>query len=115
LETLKGVPRAYDRLEELGAMAAKGLEEAIAAARVPACVNRVGSMLTLFLGVDHVTDYASARRADTRRFASFFRGMLDEGVYLPPSQFEAMFLSLAHDEEAVGRLVRAAGAALAAC
>ena len=68
-------------------------------------------MLTLFFGVAEVRSYADAVRADTAMFGRFFRGMLDEGTYLPPSQFEAMFLSLAHDEADVDRIVRAARAA----
>ena len=108
LTTVREMPRAYERLEELGALAERGLVEAARAAGVPACVNRVGSMLTLFLGVERVSDYDGARRSDTSRFARFFRGMLDEGIYLPPSQFEAMFVSLAHTEADIERLARAA-------
>ncbi len=111
LETLTRVretPGAYERLEELGVLAERGLVDAARAAGVPACVNRVGSMLTLFLGVERVSDYDGARRSDTSRFARFFRGMLDEGIYLPPSQFEAMFVSLAHTEADIERLARAA-------
>jgi glutamate-1-semialdehyde 2,1-aminomutase len=115
LTTLRVTPGAYERLEALGALAEAGLAGAAAAAGVPAGVNRVGSMLTLFLGVDRVQDLAGAQRADTARFARFFRGMLEEGIYLPPSQFEAFFLSLTHQEADVDRLVRAAHKVLAAC
>jgi glutamate-1-semialdehyde 2,1-aminomutase len=115
LSTLRDTPGAFERLEQLGAGAERVLRDAIAASRATACVNRVGSMLTLFLGVDEVTDYRSARRADRAQFARFFRAMLDEGVYLPPSQFEAMFLSLAHTEADVDRLGQAACRALASC
>jgi glutamate-1-semialdehyde 2,1-aminomutase len=115
LSALRDMAGAFERLEQLGAGAERVLRDAIAAARSTACVNRVGSMLTLFLGVDQVTDYRSAQRADQTRFARFFRAMLEEGVYLPPSQFEAMFLSLAHTEADVERLGRAAGKALASC
>jgi len=113
LEALRGTRDAYQRLEVLGADAERALRGALAGAGVPGCVNRVGSMLTLFLGVDAVRDFAAARRADTARFARFFHGMLDEGVYLPPSQFEAMFVSLAHGEADIEYLGRAARAALA--
>ncbi|MCW5889375.1 MAG: glutamate-1-semialdehyde 2,1-aminomutase [bacterium] len=99
---------AYRRLDDLGRLAEEGLTAALAAAGRTGCVNRVGSMLTLFLGVDRVTDYASATRADTEAFGRFFRGMLDEGLYLPPSQFEAMFISLAHGEADIDRLVQGA-------
>jgi glutamate-1-semialdehyde 2,1-aminomutase len=115
LTALRDTAGAYDRLEALGALAEAGLAGAAAAARVPACINRVGSMLTLFLGVDRVQDLAGAQRADTGRFARFFRGMLEEGIYLPPSQFEAFFLSLAHQETDVDRLAWAARKVLAAC
>src|SRR5205809_186680 len=118
LETLTKVREmrgAYGRLEELGALAERGLAEATQAAGVAACVNRVGSMLTLFLGVEGVSDYDGARRADTAGFGRFFRGMLDEGIYLPPSQFEAMFVSLAHTESDIERLAHAARKVLAAC
>jgi len=114
LTTLHETRGAYERLEQLAALAEEGLTEAITASGLPACVNRVGSMLTLFLGVRSVTDCASAKRADTARFARFFRAMLEEGIYLPPSQFEAMFVSLAHTEADVVRLARAAGTALVA-
>jgi len=113
LQTVRETRDAYARLDTLGALAEAQLRDAIAAAGVPACVNRVGSLLTLFLGVDEVRDYASARRADTARFARFFRGMLAEGMYLPPSQFEAMFLSLAHTEADVERFGGAARKVLA--
>ena len=113
LQTLRETRDAYARLDTLGALAEEQLRDAVAGAGVPACVNRVGSLLTLFLGVEEVRDYASARRADTARFARFFRGMLAEGMYLPPSQFEAMFLSLAHTEADVERFGRAARKVLA--
>src|SRR5438874_11100678 len=118
LETLTKVREmrgAYERLEALGALAERGLVEAAHAAGVAACVNRVGSMLTLFLGVERVSDYDGARRSDTARFARFFRGMLEEGIYLPPSQFEAMFVSLAHTESDIERLAHAARKVLVAC
>jgi glutamate-1-semialdehyde 2,1-aminomutase len=115
LAVLRDTPGAYDRLEELGAAAETGLREAATAAGVPCCVNRVGSMLTLFFGVEQVRDQPSARRADTQRFARFFQGMLQAGIYLPPSQFEALFVSLAHDEAHIERLARAARTVLPDC
>jgi glutamate-1-semialdehyde 2,1-aminomutase len=113
LGTVRETPDAYDRLERLGALAELALGEALVAAGVPGCVNRVGSMLTLFLGVERVHDQTTARRADTARFARYFLAMLEEGIYLPPSQFEAMFLSLAHTEADVELLGQAARKALA--
>jgi glutamate-1-semialdehyde 2,1-aminomutase len=108
LRALERVPDAYARLEALGQQAEAGLRDALTTAGVRGCVNRVGSMLTLFLGVDGVRDFQSALRADTAAFGRFFLGMLDQGVYLPPSQFEALFLSLAHEETDIDRLVGAA-------
>jgi glutamate-1-semialdehyde 2,1-aminomutase len=86
----------YARLEALGARLEAGLRAAAQAAGVPLTVNRVGSMLTAFFSDGPVTDYASARRADRERYARFFHAMLERGVYLAPSQFEAAFVSLAH-------------------
>jgi glutamate-1-semialdehyde 2,1-aminomutase len=114
LETLDllSKPGVYERLEELGARLESGLRRALAAARLPACLNRVGSMWTLFFGVTAVRDARSARSADTDMFARWFRGMLEQGVYLPPSQFEAAFISLAHTEADIDETVRAAGKVL---
>ena len=80
---------------------------------MPACLNRVGSMLTLFFCAGPVTDYATAKTADTARFGAFFRGMRERGVFLPPSQYEAMFVSLAHTDDDVDQIVASARAALA--
>ncbi len=113
LETLRRDAGAYERLEALGARAEAGLRQALTATGRPGCVNRVGSMLTLFLGVEQVRDFPTASRADVDAFAHFFRGMLAEGMYLPPSQFEAILLSLAHTEADVDRLVEAAHKVLA--
>jgi glutamate-1-semialdehyde 2,1-aminomutase len=117
LATLKGLrdtPGCYERLEELGALAEQALAGAARDAGIPACVNRVGSMLTLFIGVHSVAGLDDAMQASSERFGRYFRGMLDEGVYLPPSQFEAMFISLAHGESDIDLLGRAAARALAA-
>ena len=75
------------------------VQSAADAAGMPLTINRVGSMLTAFFSDGPVTDYASARRADTARYARFFHGMLERGVFLAPSQFEAAFVSLAHSEQ----------------
>ncbi len=107
------VPGAYDRLERASARVAGGIAAAARDAGVAVRVNRVGSMWTLFFAEDAVTDASSARRADRARFAAFFHAMLDEGVYLPPSQFEAAFVSLAHDDAAVEKTLSAAKAAFA--
>ncbi len=113
LHGLRGVPDAYERLEALGQRAEAGLRRVLESAGVRGCVNRVGSLLTLFLGPAEVRDFSSATRADVGAFGRFFGAMLDAGVYLPPSQFEAMFLSLAHSEADIDRLVGGAERALA--
>jgi glutamate-1-semialdehyde 2,1-aminomutase len=105
--------RAYARLETLGARLEQTLREGAQKAGVPLTVNRVGSMLTAFFCAGPVTDYASARQADTARYARFFQGMLERGVYLAPSQFEAAFVSLAHSEDDLDAAGRAAAETLA--
>ncbi len=101
-------PGAYDRLESLSATMADGLARVAADAGVPMTVNRVGSMLTVFFTPGPVTGFESALASDTGRFARFFAGMRDRGVLLPPSQFEAAFISLAHDDAAIEHTIEAA-------
>jgi glutamate-1-semialdehyde 2,1-aminomutase len=105
---------AYARLEALAARLAAGLRDAARDAAVPVQVARVGSLLTVFFGDQPVVDYESARTADTRRYADFFQQMLERGVYLPPSQFEVWFVSLAHTEADVDATTSAARASFAA-
>jgi glutamate-1-semialdehyde 2,1-aminomutase len=116
LATLKALAAGdpYARLEALGARAEGGLREAARAAGVPLTVNRVGSMLTAFFCEGPVASYADARRADTARYARFFHAMLEGGVYVAPSQFEAAFVSLAHSDADLDRAAKAAAAAMAA-
>src|SRR6266567_2644875 len=92
----------------------RGLGSGAAKAGVPLTVNRVGSMLTGFFCDGPVTDYASAKRSDTKRYARYFHGMLERGVFLAPSQFEAAFVSLAHTDADIALAARAAAEALAA-
>ena len=116
LEILKE-PGSYETLEERGEMLAKGLRAAAEDAKVPVTINRVGSMLTVFFTREpdqSVASFADATACDTKRYATFFHAMLDRGVYLPPSQFEAWFLSLAHTEQAVMKTIEAAGDAFKA-
>ena len=110
IETLKilAAPGAYDRLNQLGSLLADGLRQAIRDAGLTACVNHAGSLLTLFFGVDQVRDYATATQSDTNMFARYFQLMVERGVYLPPSQFEAMFISLAHGEAEIQETINAA-------
>ncbi len=105
---------SYVALEKSAALLEDGLREAIASARVHATVQRVGSLLTMFFGVDEVRDFTTASRSDTAAFARFFRAMIARGVNLPPSQFEAWFLSLSHGTTEVELLVEATRQALRA-
>lgn len=116
LETLSLLERAgtYERLEASGARLEAGLRAVLDESRRSGCVNRAGSLLTLFLGVDKVTDGDSARRADTAAFARFFHAMFERGINLPPAQFEAMFVSLAHSDADIDATIAAAREALAA-
>jgi glutamate-1-semialdehyde 2,1-aminomutase len=91
----------YQQLEQAGGRVASMLQAAAAAAGVALRINRVGSMLTPFFTNEPVRDYASARQSDTARFAAWFARMLANGVLLPPSAFEAAFVSTAHDDEAL--------------
>jgi len=101
-------PGMYDRLEQPAARLEAGLRAAMPRARMPLCLNRVGSMWTLFFGVSAVGDAQAARAANTAAYARWFHGMLERGIYLPPSQFEAAFISLAHGEAEIDATVRAA-------
>jgi glutamate-1-semialdehyde 2,1-aminomutase len=115
LETLKqlrsGTP--YARLEERGAQLEAGIKAEVSKRNVRAVMNRVGSMWTIFFGVDAVRTGADTKRVDTAAFGRFFQGMLARGVYLPPSAFEAAFISLAHGEADIEATVRAASDTLA--
>ena len=105
-------PDVYRRLDALGGELERGLRSAADQARVPLTVNRVGSMLTGFFCEGPVTDYASAKRADTKRYARYFHEMLARGVFQAPSQFEAAFVSLAHTDADIALAGRAAAQAL---
>jgi len=105
-------PKLYRHLAKLGARLAAGLADAAREADVPMQVNAYGSLVTPFFTSQPVRDLQSAMTADTARYAAFFQGMLAQGIYPPPSQFEAWFLSGAHTEKDVDKTVRAAYAAL---
>ena len=113
LETLRILsnPQVYLRLEE----SADALQEGIAAAACQACIPlsiaREGSLLTVFFSGSEVSDYASARKCDTALFARFFNSLLNDGIYWPPSQFEAAFVSLAHSPQDIQATIRAMGRA----
>lgn len=105
---------AYQRLEELGARLEAGVRKAIASTGVDACIQRIGSAFTLFFCAGPVTDFTSAKAADTRRYAAFFQGMLRLGFYLPPAQLEAAFVSLAHKDVDIDSFVSGTQEILAA-
>jgi glutamate-1-semialdehyde 2,1-aminomutase len=107
-------PGTYEKLEELGARLEDGLRAALRRHGRRGCVQRRGSMWTLFLGVDEVRNADDARACDTAAFARYFAAMLECGVYLPPSQYEAAFISLAHSADDIERTVEAADRALTA-
>jgi glutamate-1-semialdehyde 2,1-aminomutase len=105
----KGV---YKKLEGLAAQLCRGLENLCREKGIPARINRAGSMFTLFFTGEEVFDYDSAKKADTAKYARYFAKMAQNGVWLPPSQFEACFLSLAHTEKDVEKTIKAAKDAL---
>src|SRR5256714_320984 len=98
----------YERLEEAGRRLCEGLSAAAREAGVETVTNRVGSMFTTFFTRDAVTDWPTAAKSDRDAYGKFFHAMLDAGVYLAPSQFEAAFISVAHTDELLDRTVEAA-------
>jgi len=113
LRYLKEHKEIYARLDKLSGDLVAGVAAAAKSAGVATTANRVGSMFTWFFTPGPVTDWDSASRSDTEAFARFFRNLLDAGVYLPPSQYEAAFLSAAHTEEDIQKTVAAAKQAFA--
>jgi glutamate-1-semialdehyde 2,1-aminomutase len=114
IETLKELqkPEAWETIERSAAKLTAGLSAAAEEARVPTVTQRVGTMFTTFFTDKPVINWATAKAADTKRFGAFFRAMLEGGVYLAPSQFEAGFMSAAHGEGDIEATVRAAEAVL---
>lgn len=112
LKHLKSNPGVYEHLEAMSAALVEGLRQQFTRAGVPFQINQVGSMLTLFFTSAPVTDFSTATRSDTAAFGQYFRNMLDRGVYLPPSQYEAMFVSTAVTDEVLGEILQASEAAL---
>ncbi len=105
-------PGFYDAIEAKAVRLADGVKASIARHEVPANLSRVGSMMTLFFADESPYDYASARKADAGRYARFFHALLDAGVYFPPSQFEAAFVSAAHSEADIDATIAGVDAAL---
>jgi glutamate-1-semialdehyde 2,1-aminomutase len=105
-------PTLYRDLARRGAALAAGLADAARDAAVPLQVNAFGSLLTPFFTSAPVRDYQSALASDTKAYAAFFHGMLRQGIYPPPSQFEAWFLSAAHTDAHIRKTIAAAKAAM---
>ena len=102
----------YPDLQAKTTRLADALAETAGRSGVDLEVNQIGSMMTAFFTQEAVVDYATAKTSDTRRYATFFRGMLEQGVYLAPSQFESAFVSTAHTDEDISRTIEAAEKAL---
>ena len=113
LRYLKEHKEIYARLDKLSGELVAGVAAAAKSASVPMTTNRVGSMFTWFFTPGPVTDWESASKSDTEAFGRFFRNMLEGGIYLPPSQYEAAFLSAAHTEEDITKTIAAAKQAFA--
>jgi glutamate-1-semialdehyde 2,1-aminomutase len=108
LEQILSMPDLYERLERQAAKLQRGLDAICARAGLATISQRVGSMMTLFFQAGPVVDYATAKNSDTERYGEFFRGMLQEGIYLAPSQFEAAFVGSAHGDGEIEETLAAA-------
>jgi glutamate-1-semialdehyde 2,1-aminomutase len=117
IETLNVLrePGVLEEIERKATELAQGIGQAAEDAGVPIFQTRVGTMFSNFLTAEPVTDYQSAKKSDTARFGRYFQGMLERGVYIAPSQFEAGFMSLAHSHEDIEYTVTAAREAFQAC
>ena len=115
IETLKQIKKSgfYDALEEKSERLASGLTNAAKKAGIPIAISRVGSILGMFFTEGEVTDFKDAKKSDLNRFSAYYKGMLEKGIYLAPSQFEALFVSSAHNIEYIDETIRAAEAVLA--
>lgn len=107
LKILADNPEIYQNLEEKGKKLQKGFEQNIKELNIDATINRIGSMMTLFFSKNPVYNYASAKKCDTKAYAKYLKAMLEQGIYLPPSQFEAFFISYAHTDEDIDKTVEA--------
>jgi glutamate-1-semialdehyde 2,1-aminomutase len=112
LRELKRRPEIYEQLEQRSATLVTRVLAAAKKKGVPLTANRVGSMFTWFFQPGEVHDWDTAAKSDTQAFGKFHRAMLENGIYLPPSQFEAMFMSAAHSEGDIQQTIAAAGKAL---
>jgi glutamate-1-semialdehyde 2,1-aminomutase len=106
-------PKFYADVNRRTQRLAEGLRNALKEAKVPGQVNVAGSLLTLFFCDQPIKNYAHAKKSDTAKFARFFQAMLERGIFLPPSQYEALFVSAAHSEADIDRTITAARESLA--
>jgi glutamate-1-semialdehyde 2,1-aminomutase len=116
IATLKELsrPGLYESLNALAKNLSAGLQKAVKDASIAAQVNSIGSLSTIFFAAQPVTDYTGAKRSDTKFYAHFFRDMLQRGIFLAPSQFEAAFVSAAHTSADIDRTISAVADALRA-
>ena len=112
LRILKETPGIYAKLEEMSARLENGLKRIIEQRKLPMTQNRIGSMFTLFFTSTKVVDYATAKSSDTKKFSKYFGEMLERGIYLAPSQFEAAFISSAHTQSDIDKTIVAADESL---
>src|ERR1051326_6622798 len=98
----------YERIQKLATILVMGIRQALRAENIPGQVNAIGSLATLFFAQDPVNDYSGAKKSDTKRYTQYFRNMLDRGIFLAPSQFEASFISVAHSESDIESAIKAA-------
>ncbi len=101
-------PGLYERIDKRSATLVTAIRESISAEKIPGHVNAIGSLATLFFTRDPVDDYSDAKKSDTKRYTQYFRNMLERGVFLAPSQFEASFVSVAHTESDIEFAIKAA-------
>jgi len=101
-------PGLYERIERLSATLVTAIRETIQSEKLSAHVNAIGSLATLFFTQDNVDNYGAAKKADTKRYTQYFRSMLERGVFLAPSQFEASFVSVAHTDSDIDFAVKGA-------
>ncbi len=115
IETLKALsqPGTYEKLEAAASCLEAGIAEAVSSLNLSLNISRVASLITVFFTGDTVVDYESARQADTTLFGRFFQQLLSAGIYWPPSQFEAAFVSLSHSNEDIQTTIRAIAKSLA--
>ena len=112
LKHLRSNPEVYDHLDAVSLSLTEGIRRQLSTFNLPYRINQVGSMLTLFFTDTKVVDFDTAKTSDTSVFATYFQQMLDRGIYLPPSQYEAMFISAAITEEVLAEILNASEAAL---